>query len=68
MMTYNDGNQEFLDQFYVVDHDKNQIPLSNLKYWNVELQKPYINPETTVHEDFYPQLVDNSIETRTCSS
>jgi len=63
------AQKEYLNKFYVRCAITNeQIPLSDVMYWNVELQKPYLNPETVDYSDFYPHLVDHGIETHTLGS
>jgi len=37
-----------------------RIALSDLKYWNVSRQIPYIRPEIIPMDDFYPHLVVGS--------
>jgi len=50
--------QAILGQYHVLcGVTGQQIPLSELKYWNVERQIPYLSPEIIPVSHFYPHLV-----------
>jgi hypothetical protein len=59
--------QEIIKSHYYVECSVTgkEIPLTELLYWNVELQKPYLSPEYVVHADFYPHLAIDGLENTT---